>query len=126
MARCPDGQIGAEFLDLPAEVLRTSMKEHQKFFSVKNPKTGRIERFVTVANIETPDDGATILAGNQKVLSARLSDAKFFWENDLRVVREKGLEGMAAGLADVTFHRKLGSQAERVARIAALAREIAP
>ncbi|MCR9147804.1 MAG: glycine--tRNA ligase subunit beta [Rhodobacteraceae bacterium] len=120
------GQIDAEFLDLPPEVLQTSMKEHQKFFSVRNPKTGRIERFVTVANRETADHGATILAGNQKVLSARLSDAKFFWENDLRTVRDKGLEGMGAGLAQVTFHNKLGSQADRVARIEALAREIAP
>ncbi len=81
------GEIGAAFLDLPPEVLQTSMKEHQKFFSVRNPGTGRIEGFVTVANIETADHGATILAGNQKVLSARLSDAKFFWENDLRVAR---------------------------------------
>ena len=92
------GRIDEAFLDLPPEVLQTSMKEHQKFFSVKNPRTGRIERFVTVANVETADDGATILAGNQKVLAARLGDAKFFWENDLRIVREKGLEGMAAGL----------------------------
>ena len=120
------GEIGAEFLDLPPEVLQTSMKEHQKFFSVRNPKTGRIDRFVTVANIETADHGATILAGNHKVLAARLSDAKFFWENDLRIVHDRGLEGMGAGLKDVTFHGKLGSQADRVARIEALAREIAP
>ncbi|WP_417524523.1 glycine--tRNA ligase subunit beta [Marinovum sp.] len=120
------GEIGADFLGLPAEVLQTSMKEHQKFFSVKNPKTGRIEKFVTVANRETADNGATILAGNQKVLSARLSDAKFFWENDLRAVADAGLEGMAAPLAQVTFHNKLGSQAERIARIAAMARKIAP
>jgi len=120
------GRIDDDFLDLPPEVLQTSMKEHQKFFSVRNPKTGRIERFVTVANVETADHGATILAGNQKVLAARLSDAKFFWENDLRTVREKGLEGMAEGLRDVTFHNKLGSQADRAERIAALAREIAP
>ncbi|MDZ7708998.1 MAG: glycine--tRNA ligase subunit beta [Roseovarius sp.] len=120
------GRIDDAFLGLPPEVLQTSMKEHQKFFSVRNPKSGRIERFVTVANVETADHGATILAGNQKVLAARLSDAKFFWENDLRTVREKGLEGMAAGLADVTFHNKLGTQADRVERIEALAREIAP
>ena len=68
------GQIGEDFLGLPPEVLQTSMKEHQKFFSVRNPKTGRIERFVTVANMETADQGATILAGNQKVLAARLSE----------------------------------------------------
>ena len=120
------GSIGADFLGLPPEVLQTSMKEHQKFFSVRNPATGRIEKFVTVANRETADHGATILAGNQKVLSARLSDAKFFWENDLRVVQSVGLEGMAAGLANVTFHNRLGTEAERVQRIAALAREIAP
>ncbi|EYD71073.1 glycine--tRNA ligase subunit beta [Limimaricola hongkongensis] len=120
------GEIGADFLDLPPEVLQTSMKEHQKFFSVRDPKSGKITRFVTVANIETRDHGATILAGNGKVLSARLADAKFFWENDLREVREHGLEGMAAGLSNVTFHNRLGSQSDRIARIAALAREIAP
>lgn len=120
------GDIGADFLGLPPEVLQTSMREHQKFFSVKNPKTGRIEKFVTVANVETADEGATILSGNQKVLAARLSDAKFFWENDLRVVEREGMEGLAKGLKDVTFHAKLGSQADRVDRIAALAREIAP
>ncbi|WP_417807401.1 glycine--tRNA ligase subunit beta [Thioclava sp.] len=120
------GQIDDEFLDLPPEVLQTSMKEHQKFFSVRNPKTGRIEGFVTVANRETADHGATILAGNQKVLSARLSDAKFFWENDLRMIKTHGLEGMAEGLDAVTFHNKLGSVGDQVRRIEALAREIAP
>ncbi len=119
------GEIGAEFLDLPSEVLQTSMKEHQKFFSVKNPKTGRIERFVTVANIETADQGATILAGNQKVLSARLSDAKFFWENDLRVART-GMGAWLDKLDNVTFERQLGTQAARIARIARLARVLAP
>ncbi|WP_272004732.1 glycine--tRNA ligase subunit beta [Roseovarius sp. ZX-A-9] len=119
------GEIGAEYLDLPPEVLQTSMREHQKFFSVKNPKTGRIERFITVANRETADHGATILAGNQKVLSARLADAKFFWENDLRVAETGGQKWLDA-LGDVTFHNKLGSQAERINRIAALAREVAP
>ncbi|OIQ39855.1 MAG: glycine--tRNA ligase subunit beta [Roseobacter sp. MedPE-SWde] len=121
------GDIDAEFLELPAEVLQTSMKEHQKFFSVKNPKTGRIEGFVTVANRETADQGATILAGNQKVLSARLADAKFFWENDLRVAKsETGMQAWTGQLSNVTFHNKLGTQAERIDRIAALAREIAP
>jgi glycyl-tRNA synthetase beta chain len=120
------GQIGEDFLGLPPEVLQTSMKEHQKFFSVKNPKTGRIERFITVANRETADHGATILAGNQKVLSARLSDAKFFWENDLRVAKTKGLTAWTDSLSNVTFHNKLGSQRDRIERIAALARELAP
>lgn len=119
------GDIGADFLDLPPEVLQTSMKEHQKFFSVRKPSTGRIEKFVTVANRETADQGATILAGNQKVLAARLSDAKFFWENDLRVARA-GMGDWLESLANVTFHNKLGSQAERISRIATLAREIAP
>ena len=120
------GRIDAQFLGLPPEVLQTSMKEHQKFFSVRDPKRGQIVGFVTVANRETADNGGTILAGNQKVLAARLSDAKFFWDNDLRTVSQAGLEGMGAGLADVTFHNKLGSQADRVARVEALAREIAP
>lgn len=119
------GEIGEDFLGLPAEVLQTSMKEHQKFFSVRNPKTGRIERFITVANRETKDHGATILAGNQKVLAARLSDAKFFWENDLRVAKQ-GMEVWTAKLSNVTFHNKLGTQTARIDRIAALAREIAP
>ncbi len=118
------GEIGQEFLDLPAEVLQTSMKEHQKFFSVRDKK-GRIVKFVTVANRETEDGGATILAGNQKVLSARLADAKFFWENDLRVATTD-ITQWTDKLKDVTFHGKLGSQAERIDRIAALAREIAP
>ncbi|MBL3702380.1 glycine--tRNA ligase subunit beta [Sulfitobacter sp. BDSS02] len=119
------GQIDDEFLDLPVEVLQTSMKEHQKFFSVLNPKTGRIERFVTVANRETADNGATILAGNQKVLSARLSDAKFFWENDLRIAKDD-MSVWTDALKTVTFHNKLGSQGERIDRIADLARELAP
>ena len=119
------GQIDGEFLDLPPEVLKTSMKEHQKFFSVSNPKTGRIERFVTVANIEAADQGATILKGNQKVLAARLADAKFFWENDLREAKA-GMGNWQAALENVTFHNKLGSQAARIKRIAALARDLAP
>ena len=107
------GVIEDRFLALPPEVLQTSMKEHQKFFSARNPSTGRIEGFVTVANIQTPDDGATILAGNQRVLAARLSDAAFFWENDLREATS-GMATWAAGLASVTFHNKLGSQADRI------------
>ncbi|WP_375690452.1 glycine--tRNA ligase subunit beta [Pseudooceanicola sp. LIPI14-2-Ac024] len=120
------GEIGQDFLDLPPEVLQTSMKEHQKFFSVRNPRSGRIERFVTVANRETADNGATVLAGNQKVLAARLSDAKFFWENDLRVAKADKMQPWLDQLENVTFHAKLGSQADRIRRIAALAREIAP
>lgn len=119
------GVIEERFLSLPPEVLQTSMKEHQKFLSARNPATGRIEGYVTVANIETPDHGSAILHGNQRVLAARLSDAAFFWDNDLREARA-GMTDWAEGLKAVTFHAKLGSQADRVARIAALAREIAP
>ncbi|WP_028958180.1 glycine--tRNA ligase subunit beta [Sulfitobacter sp. 20_GPM-1509m] len=119
------GKIDDDFLGLPPEVLQTSMKEHQKFFSVRNPKTGRIERFITVANRETADNGATILAGNQKVLSARLADAKFFWENDLRTANA-GMTDWLDALKNVTFHNKLGTQADLVDRMATLAREIAP
>ena len=120
------GKIADEFLDLTPEVLQTSMKEHQKFFSVRNAKTGRIERFITVANRETRDQGATILTGNQKVLSARLSDAKFFWENDLRVAKGDGLTAWTDRLSNVTFHNKLGSQKARIDRIAAMAATLAP
>ncbi|RRH73904.1 glycine--tRNA ligase subunit beta [Falsigemmobacter faecalis] len=117
------GPIAEEFLGLPPEVLQTSMKEHQKFFSIRNPATGRIEKFLTVANTEAADNGATILAGNGKVLAARLSDARFFWDNDLRVANE-GMTLWAEGLKSVTFHNKLGSQAGRIDRIALLAREL--
>ncbi|MFK7941088.1 MAG: glycine--tRNA ligase subunit beta [Roseovarius sp.] len=119
------GEIDAAYLGLPSEVLKTSMREHQKFFSVRNPKTGRIERFVTVANVETADHGATILSGNGRVLSARLADGAFFWENDLRIARA-GMGEWLDKLKDVTFERRLGSQADRIDRIAALARELAP
>ncbi len=121
------GPIADDFLGLPPEVLQTSMREHQKFFSVKNPKTGRIEQFITVANRETADNGATILAGKEKVLSARLADAKFFWENDLRVAQsEQGMATWVDNLRNVTFHNKLGTQAELIDRMAVLARELAP
>ncbi len=121
------GRIGDDFLGLPPEVLQTSMKEHQKFFSVRNPKSGQIERFVTVANRTTADDGATILAGNEKVLGARLSDAKFFWDNDLRTVTSgAGMETWVKALGNVTFHNKLGTQAELIDRMATLSRELAP
>ncbi len=117
------GEIDTEFLGLPAEVLQTSMREHQKFFSVRNPKNKRIERFITVANRETTDHGVTILAGNQKVLSARLADAKFFWENDLRTAKDD-ISVWTQALENVTFHNKLGTEADRIRRIAALSREL--
>ena len=115
------GDIDPRFLDLPPEVLQTSMRANQKFFSLKDA-SGRITAYALVANRDTADDGATIRAGNARVLTARLADAEFFWQNDLRTP----LDAMAAKLATVTFHNKLGTQADRIARIAALARELAP
>ena len=115
------GDIDKDFLGLPPEVLQISMKKHQKFFSVRNPRTNQIEKFIIVANRETADKGATILSGNKKVLLARLSDAKFFWENDLRI----SLEDMAEKLGNVIFHNKLGTEAERVERISALSQALA-
>jgi glycyl-tRNA synthetase beta chain len=119
------GKLEDEFLSLPAEVLQTSMREHQKFFSIRNPKDNKVVQFATIANRETADGGSTILAGNQKVLSARLSDAKFFWDNDLRTIKTDGLDIWLEKLKKVTFHNKLGSQFERVERISNLSEIIA-
>jgi glycyl-tRNA synthetase beta chain len=111
------------FLDLPPEVIRTSMRTHQKYFAVRDPKTGRLApHFVVVANIEASDGGAMVAAGNARVLSARLSDARFFWSEDRKVPLEDRLKK----LEGVTFHAKLGTMAQRVERIVALSREIAP
>ena len=119
------GKLEDQFLSLPPEVLQTSMREHQKFFSVLNPKNKKVVQFATVANRETSDNGSTILAGNQKVLSARLADAKFFWDNDLRIINTNGLDLWLEKLKQVTFHNKLGSQFERVERITNLSGTIA-
>ena len=120
---CIMGEIDKKFLDLPTEVLQTSMRTHQKFLSVENPKTGQVEKFITVANKYKPYKSAqkTILKGNQRVLSARLADAKFFWENDLRHAKD-GMKDWQAKLEKITFHNKLGTQADRVNRIAKFAR----
>jgi glycyl-tRNA synthetase beta chain len=117
------GEMDPAFLDLPPEVIRTSMRVHQRYFAVRDPKTGfLVPHFVTVANIEATDGGATIAKGNAKVLTARLSDARYFWNEDLKVRLEDRLEK----LKGVTFHAKLGTMYERVERIAALAGELAP
>jgi glycyl-tRNA synthetase beta chain len=117
------GDMDDSFLDLPPEVIRTSMRAHQKYFAVRNPEgVGLAPHFLVVANIEASDGGGAIAAGNARVLSARLSDAKFFWTEDRRVPLESRLER----LKGVTFHAKLGTMYERVERIEALAREIAP
>lgn len=117
------GDMDPSFLDLPPEVIRLSMKVHQKYFAVRDPKTGGLApHFVVVANVEAPDGGKALAGGNSRVLSARLNDARFFWDEDRKV----GFEPWLKKLEGVTFHAKLGTMAERVARIAALAREIAP
>jgi glycyl-tRNA synthetase beta chain len=118
------GDMDPAFLDLPPEVIRTSMRTHQKYFAVRKPGEGSklAPHFVVVANIQAQDGGAVIAAGNAKVLSARLSDARFFWTED----RKTPLEDRLDKLKGVTFHAKLGSMYERVERIEALAREIAP
>uniref|UniRef100_UPI0028A12D69 glycine--tRNA ligase subunit beta n=1 Tax=Brevundimonas nasdae TaxID=172043 RepID=UPI0028A12D69 len=105
------------------EVVRLSMKVHQKYFAVRDPaREGLAPNFLVVANVEATDGGKALAAGNSRVLSARLNDARFFWDEDQKV----GFDAWNAKLSGVTFHAKLGTLAERVERIAALAREIAP
>ena len=117
------GDMDPQFLALPPEVVRLSMKVHQKYFAVRDPaKHGLAPHFVVVANVEASDGGKALAAGNSRVLSARLNDARFFWDEDQKV----GFEPWLKKLEGVTFHAKLGTLAERVERIAALAREIAP
>lgn len=116
------GEFDAGFLDVPAECLMTSMKNHQKCFSLTDPKTGKLaNRFILVANLTATDGGKAIVAGNEKVIRARLSDAKFFWEQDLK----RKLEPMHFELKGITFHEKLGTQWDRMERITELARQIA-
>lgn len=117
------GDMDPQFLSLPPEVVRLSMKVHQKYFAVRDPsKEGLAPNFLVVANVEATDGGKALAAGNSRVLSARLNDARFFWDEDQKV----GFDAWNAKLSGVTFHAKLGTLAERVERIAALAREIAP
>ena len=117
------GDMDPAFLDLPEEVIRLSMRTHQKYFAVRHPETGRlVPHFVVVANLEAADGGAQIAAGNARVLSARLNDARFFWDNDLATP----LDRMSAKLADVAFKAELGTLADKVDRTAALARALAP
>ncbi|MBX7249757.1 MAG: glycine--tRNA ligase subunit beta [Caulobacteraceae bacterium] len=118
------GGMDPAFLDLPAEVIRTSMRTHQKYFAVSDPRTGKLApHFITVANIEASDGGAAVAAGNARVLSARLNDARFFWDQDRAA---NNFDRWLKKLEGVTFHASLGTMAQRVSRIQALAREIAP
>ena len=117
------GDMDPDFLDLPPEVIALTMKTHQKYFAVRDPKSGKLtSKFVVLANQDAPDGGKAIAAGNARVLSARLSDARHFWDLD----RKTGLEAMASELSKVTFHEKLGTVADKVERVAKLARELAP
>ena len=101
------GRIEPRFLDLPPEVLQTSMRENQKFFSLRDPASARITAYILVANRETADHGATIAAGNARVLTARLADAEFFWQNDLRTpARRDGGEARARHLPQQARHAR--------------------
>ena len=116
------GSFDKAFLDVPGECLMTSMKAHQKCFSLRDPKTKKLAaNFLLVSNLVAKDGGELITAGNEKVIRARLSDAKFFWDQDLK----KPLDVMASALRGITFHEKLGSQWERVQRVEELAFQIA-
>jgi glycyl-tRNA synthetase beta chain len=116
------GSFDKEFLEVPGEVLTTSMKQHQKCFSLRDSKSKKLaNKFILVSNLTAADGGAQIVSGNEKVIRARLSDAKFFWDQDLK----KPLDEMANDLAGITFHEKLGTQKDRVERIAELAAQIA-
>ena len=115
------GAIDAQFMDVPPEVLIVSMKVHLRFFTTAKADGTLANRFVVVANNVARDGGKTIVAGNERVLRGRLADAKFFWDQD----RKTTLESRLPSLKQVVFHAKLGTQAERVERIVALAAEIA-
>lgn len=117
------GDMDPAFLDLPPEVIRTSMRVHQRFFAVRDPRTGKLApHFITVANIDATDGGKTIAKGNAKVLTARLADARFFWNED----RKTRLEDRLDKLKGVTFHAKLGAMYERVERLEMMAAALAP
>ncbi len=114
------GRIDADFMTLPPEVLATAMRTHQKYFSLLGPDGQLAARFIFVADNESADPSA-IVAGNERVLRARLADAKFFWDQDRRVT----LESRLAALDDIVFHARLGSLGQKAERIAELARFVA-
>lgn len=117
------GSFDQEFLSIPDEVIRATIRNNQKCFVVSDPKTGKLtNKFILTANIEATDGGKTIVAGNERVIRARLSDAKFFYETDLKT----RLEDRLPKFEQIIFHEKLGTQAERIKRIERLAAEIAP
>ena len=115
------GSIDEDFMDLPPEVLTTSMRAHQKYFPTEDKDGKLAPRFIVVANMETEDGGAAIVAGNERVLRARLADARFFWDQD----RKRSLASRAPALEQIVFHAKLGTLDEKADRMQALAVEIA-
>jgi glycyl-tRNA synthetase beta chain len=117
------GSFDKEYLTIPDEVIRATIRNNQKCFVVSDPKTGKLtNKFILTANIEATDGGKTIIGGNERVIRARLSDAKFFYETDLKT----RLEARLPKFEQIVFHEKLGTQAERIKRIERLAAEIAP
>jgi glycyl-tRNA synthetase beta chain len=117
------GSFDKEYLSIPDEVIRATIRNNQKCFVVSDPKTGKLtNKFILTANIEATDGGKTIIAGNERVIRARLSDAKFFYETDLKTK----LEARLKKFDQIIFHEKLGTQAARIERIERLAAEIAP
>ena len=113
------GSIDPDFMDLPPEVLRSAMGKHQRYFGVRD-HDGLAPHFVMVANTETNDDCAAIVAGNERVLRARLADARFFWDQD----RRQKLEDFLPALEGVVFHARLGSMADKARRVATLAHSL--
>jgi len=112
------GSFDREFLAIPPEVIRTTIRVNQKCFVLRDPQTAAlVNKFILVANIEASDGGKAIIAGNERVIRARLSDAKFFYETDLKT----RLEDRLHKFDHIVFHEKLGTQAERIARIETLA-----
>jgi glycyl-tRNA synthetase beta chain len=117
------GSFDEAFLAIPNEVIRATIRNNQKCFVLRDPKTAKLApKFILVANIEAEDGGKEIVAGNERVIRARLSDAKFFYETDLKT----RLEGRLAKFDGIVFHEKLGTQAARIARIESLAAALAP
>jgi glycyl-tRNA synthetase beta chain len=117
------GSFDKEFLSIPGEVIRATIRNNQKCFVVSDPKAGKLtNKFILTANIEASDGGKAIIAGNERVIRARLSDAKFFYETDLKTK----LEDRLPKFDQIVFHEKLGTQGERIKRIERLAAEIAP
>ena len=116
------GRIDAAFMDLPPEVMQVSMRVNQRYFALRHPDGTPAPHFAFAANIAASDGGAAIVAGNERVLRARFSDARHFWDLD----RAQTLESRVPALDRVTFHAKLGSQGDRVRRLVLLAHAIAP